>query len=990
MTSKTGAALCSLLLAAVCSFAQTQDPGELLAHARSTYSQEGPKAALPEFEKTLAAYRAAQNRRGEAITLGLIGNCYKRLGDYPKALDHLGRALAMKQELKDRPEEGRTLSHLGLVYWEMGEYAKSIEHLTRSIAIAHEIQDRQLEAAALNNLSLVYDEQGDYRHSLEQYQRALELHRAVQYPQGESDTLGNIGGVYLLLGRYREAMRYYQQALAISERLELKPSASQDLGNLATCHAGLGEFPEALDRFDRALTLAQQAGLKKEEADWYRGKASVLLRLGKFDQALELHRKALAVYESAGLKRELTEALNDYGSLHLSLGDRVSAEQSFRRALELSQSLGHARGVTTNLLALADLEWRNQRYSQSAELAGQALGRAREAGDRGAIISSLLQSGAVLRDQEKLEEALSSAQEALAAARATDARMEEAEALRLEGEIQRRRGRAQDALGPLEEAEHIARSAQDPDLEWQVAFEQGQALEALEQNEKAVAAYRHAVEIIEGVRSQIREERFRAGYLEDKQRPYVALVRLLLKLGRIDQAFLYSEKLRARGYLELLNKSAAPDVTDPREAELRARIRQLQQAIKRENEKAGKEQRSLALATFSDELAAAEREYQALLDDLRSKRPGDAALRTVSVPEAGQLQRRLAPGTALVEYVLGADELDIFVMTDHELHAKAVRIRSVDLEGRVGLLRDLIVRANSREWRRPAEELRRVLIEPIERDWLKGVTRLYLVPQGILHYAPFAALARAQGGGEHFLVEEYELDFLPAASALLHRAGPGSAEHTLLAMAPGEPKLQYAMPEARRVAEIFPGAGLALLGPKATEGAFKRLAGQYELIHLATHGFFNKANPIFSGVQLKADEVEDGRLEVHEILGMRLKARLVTLSACETALSSGYFRDIPAGDDFVGLTQAFLFAGSASVLASLWEVNDRSTAKLMSGFYQRLRTRDGAAALAAAQRAMIRSSGKDDHPYHWAAFVLVGSGEREAPATLAEKQAEKQ
>ena len=163
-----------------------------------------------------------------------------------------------------------------------------------------------------------------------------------------------------------------------------------------------------------------------------------------------------------------------------------------------------------------------------------------------------------------------------------------------------------------------------------------------------------------------------------------------------------------------------------------------------------------------------------------------------------------------------------------------------------------------------------------------------------------------------------------------------------------------------------------LVGSRATESAFKGASGRYQVLHLATHGYFNKFNPLLSGLELEADGREDGRLEVHEILGLRLSARLVVLSACDTALGGGYFAEVPAGDDIVGLTRAFLFAGSPSVVASLWAVNDRSTMRLMSGFYGRLAGSDKATALAEAQRELVARGGRYSHPYFWGAFVLVG------------------
>jgi CHAT domain-containing protein/Tfp pilus assembly protein PilF len=968
-------AACTLALAQTPPPVQTEAADQASAEARDIYSQQGPRAALPNFEHALSLYRKAGDRRGEAITLGHLGNCYKRLGDLPRALDYLQRALAMKRELGDRLEEGKTLSHLGLVYWEMGDYKQAIEQLTRSISLARELGDQKLEAAALNNLSLVYDEQGDYQRSLEQYRRALELHRATNFAAGESATLGNIGGVYLLLGRFREASRYYQQALAISERLNLKPSASQDLGNLALCQLGLGEVTEATSTFDRALALAQRAGLKKEEADWLKGKGGALFRLGKYNLALEAFRQALHVYEQAGLKREHIEALNELGNLHLLLGDPASAEREFRRAIELARAIGHPRGVTTNLLALGNLEWRRKRYEEAAAVYREALARAREAGERDQMAASHIQLALTYREQGRLPEAHQEADAALKLAQELGTRLLEAEALHALGEVERRQGQFEAALEHYAAGEEIAGAVGEPELSWRLAYGRGQALEGLNRNEDAVAAYKRAVTIIEGVRSQLREERFRAGYIEDKYQVYVSLVHLLLKLGRAGEAFLFSEKLRARSYLDLFLRGQPPirSVADRQtEIELHQRIRQLQRAIDEESAQPPAQQRHQALEIFAQELAAAERTYQNLLDDLRRQEPAYAAARALTVPSTDEVQQFLPAHAALIEYVMAEDSVSIFVLTAEELQAKTLPVRAVDLRAKVELLRDLILREKSNEWRKPAESLDRILIEPVSQaGWLDGVERLYLVPHGILHYLPFAALLRPSLNGIRFLMEDYAIAYLPAAAALVHGSSAADSERTLLAMAPARARLQWARQEARSIREFFPRERLLLVGNRATESRFKREASHYQVIHLATHGFFNRLNPLLSGVVLEPDRQDDGRLEVHEILGLRLKARLVTLSACDTALASGYFADVPAGDDFVGLTRAFLYAGSPSVLASLWEVDDLSTLRLMRSFYRHLEKSGKACALAEAQREL--RTGRYRHPYFWAPFVLVGA-----------------
>jgi CHAT domain-containing protein len=222
------------------------------------------------------------------------------------------------------------------------------------------------------------------------------------------------------------------------------------------------------------------------------------------------------------------------------------------------------------------------------------------------------------------------------------------------------------------------------------------------------------------------------------------------------------------------------------------------------------------------------------------------------------------------------------------------------------------------------------------------------------------------------LVDDYTLAYLPAAATLVNRHDPRRSARSVLALAPANTRLLYARQESQDISNFFPQQHKVLLGSQASESSFKRLAGQYDVIHLATHGYFNKLNPLLSGITLEPDVQEDGRMEVHEILSLRLNAKLVTLSACDTALGSGYFAEIPAGDDFIGLTRAFLFAGTPSVLASLWEVNDRSAGILMHSFYGQLRQADNATALARAQRRMRARSGLYAHPYFWAPFVLVG------------------
>jgi CHAT domain-containing protein len=255
---------------------------------------------------------------------------------------------------------------------------------------------------------------------------------------------------------------------------------------------------------------------------------------------------------------------------------------------------------------------------------------------------------------------------------------------------------------------------------------------------------------------------------------------------------------------------------------------------------------------------------------------------------------------------------------------------------------------------------------------LAGKRGLLIAPQGQLHYAPFAALL-GPPGPDQYLVQRYRLTYTPSASVWLglqERDRPGASG--VLALAPRGEALPGSVAEVAAIGRLFGARARVLVGTRASKRALRDAAREQAIIHLATYGVLNKDNPLFSFVELSPQDGDDGRLEVHEVFGLRLQARLVVLSACQTALGAGALADVPRGDDWVGLVQAFLFAGASNVMATLWPVQDRATADLMTEFYTGLTAgRPEAEALAEAQRAMLRKTATA-HPFYWAGFTLSG------------------
>ena len=351
-----------------------------------------------------------------------------------------------------------------------------------------------------------------------------------------------------------------------------------------------------------------------------------------------------------------------------------------------------------------------------------------------------------------------------------------------------------------------------------------------------------------------------------------------------------------------------------------------------------------------------------------------------SVTSADAIASRLAPDQALLEYLVTDSTTLAFIIRRDGMRTLDLHIGRRPLAATIDFARETISNGRDlperRPWLAPLRRLDRLLVEPIERAGaLQGVRHLLIAPYAELHYLPFAALVVSDTAAE-YLIERYDIAYVPSAAVWLDIANRkrGDEASGVLALAPRPDALPGSLDEVRTIRAIVGVSATVLSGPAATVAAFRASAPRYGVVHLATFGVLNQHNPLYSYVELAGHDGGFDRLSVHDLLGMTLHARVVVLSACETALASGAQADVPAGDDWTGLVRAVLFAGADNVLATLWSVQDRSTAVLMASVYRELVARRPLPlAVAMAQRAAIRDRRRAD-PVNWAGFVLVGAG----------------
>ncbi|HZX32705.1 MAG TPA: CHAT domain-containing protein, partial [Rhodocyclaceae bacterium] len=499
------------------------------------------------------------------------------------------------------------------------------------------------------------------------------------------------------------------------------------------------------------------------------------------------------------------------------------------------------------------------------------------------------------------------------------------------------------------------------DFYWIVLYDRGRIAEKQGNPAQAVDFFTKAVEVIERQRSTLNSEASKIGFIGGKQKVYQDLVRLLVAQQRPAEAFEYVERSKARALVDML--AAKKDFAIPS-----GNVEQVR-ALLDMADKAEAEARAVQAGDQVVRTRGLVDSTRGLVDSTRAQlaeqAPELASLVSVTTLGVAEIQQRLPAGEALVEYYYGsgADGLYAFVVKQD-----GITVHTLDgagLAAEVQAFRQAIADPESDAWQAPARQLYGRLIQPVEADI--GEARLTIVAHGALHYLPFNALF----DGRQFLVERHELRLLPAASVLKFlKAGGGDKPGMVLAL--GNPDLgdarydlEFAQKEAQAIAASMPRSRV-LVRKNASKSAFREYASGFRYVHIASHGLFNAKAPLSSALLLSPDGPDNGRLTVGDLYSMRLGADLVTLSACETGLGK-----IEGGDDLVGLTRGFLYAGASAIVASLWQVDDQATGQLMASFYDGMRS--GAGKVEALRRAQLKGIKAHPHPFYWAAFQLTGS-----------------
>lgn len=907
---------------------------------------EDARPATPRDADFIAAERAFEHGVDVARTVDL--------NTYPDGLGAVITARDGFHRLDERSAELRCWLAQADFEWYL---ARPTVDATAAHAeqLAVELHDDVSRSYAIRLQGLAAERAGDMATAARLFDDALGRYRALRDEPAEAMLLQDAGRIFGRTGDSDRAVARLEEALAIDRRRH--DTVGVDLNNLGIAYKDVGEFDKALAAYQEILGLPELAANPFVRARVLNNAGNLQHLLGHDDAALALHLEALPLSQTIGDRETEARSLNTIGQTYASLRDYDRAVQYERDGLAIRRSIADLSGQAASLTALGAAE--------------EHLGHFDEA------YGHLSDGLAILTE---IREAYS-----------------EPNALKELAAIDRARGDLPRAI------EHV----------------------------------RAAVALDEELRARMTSPELRSSFVATAQDNYELYIDLLQQQaasdpagGHVAAALEVSERARARVLLESLldarvdlRQGIDPALLD-RERSLQKQLSTVSAQISRALAAPGATAAPAALVNTYDRLTG---DYQRQVALIRQQSPRYADMTHPAPLTTPAIQHDVLDGqTVLLEFELGADRGWLWAVTPTTLASVPLPPRA-EIDAAARGLYDAIAARERRPGETAAAFASRVSVADHELGaksaalshlLFDGVStqlggawrgkRLAIVPAGSLEYVAFAALPLMSG---------HEIVRVPSASVLAalrsESTGRPVPAHTLAVFADpvfdsSDPRLAAARqssgppkPDAAATPEdideaLYARAGLARLPFSRQEAnAIASLAGRtdtfeatdfsatriaalspdlagYRIVHFATHGIVDSARPSLSGLVFslvnERGEPQNGFLRLPDIYDMRLNADLVVLSGCQTALGKAI-----KGEGLIGLTRAFMYAGSPRVVASLWEVSDEATSELMKRFYSAMLERHlpPAAALRTAQADLARIP-RWSAPYFWAGFVFVG------------------
>ncbi len=878
---------------------------------------------------------------GQPRALGLarraMGNAEQTFGNYRGAAAYYEEAIKDFEELQDEVEVGRTLSSLVGILSYLSEYDKALQYADR----AKEIFDRHREEARSArlevNLGNLYHRLDRFQEAIDCYQRALEVLAPGDDYEAIAGIKSNLATCLIVVNRFEDALKSYQEARAFCEDHQMPLLIAQADYNIAYLYYLRGQYTRSLELLSAATARFKELNNLQHLALCDLDQSEIYLELNMSRDAIELSEQASQNFQRLGMRYELAKAITITATAHAQSKNMFKALEIFEEARTMFEAEGNRVWVAMVDLYKATIFYSTGRHFEALDLCQRALSH---------FESQRLMTKAVYAKILLTKIFL--------------------------------------ALHDFEKAQQMAFTARTqlvgmnaPWLDYQCDYVLGLSQEALGNLEAAKKSYSEAIHVLETMRGNIIADELKITFFKDKLLVYERLISLSLQGSspqEIAETYAYVERAKSRALVDLLSSgvgqvrrthASSGEVVDHLQ-QLREELNWFYSKVNLE-ERGGKTESEGKITEMRELIRQREDQLMKILRQLPMEDEEYASLHSVVSVPLHRIQRSLKDNQLLVEFYVVQDRVVAFLLSSEEIGVVGNLADVARVKNEIDLLKYQLSKFNfgpsyvseHRSYLHKSidthlADLYDSLLRPLA-DVLEG-RDLIIIPHDFLHYVPFHALKT----GDEYLIDRFTVSYSPSASvfSICNSKAP-SANRRSLVMGVPEPRIPYVMDEVRDVAALLPNADL-LVGEAATEEKLKTLGAEASALHIASHGVFRNDNPMFSSIQLGTSW-----LNLFDIYNIGLDADLVTLSGCGTGINR-----IVDGDELVGLVRGFLDAGSRSLLVSLWNVYDRSTAELMRSFYEFLRTESNIAV--SLRRAMLTIKEHYPHPYYWAPFILMG------------------
>jgi len=877
------------------------------------------------------------------------------------------------------------LMGLGLDNWNSGRLQESKGYYSAAFDLSRRLSNKEIEGrcAGLLEVYRLYQEGKDFR-STEQYPQsikcfaaAIELARSVNSPDHEAKCLRQLSSTYWQINDYSSFYLLSSRALELATSLNHKKEQGYCYNNIGLYYWKIDSYNNSLTFYEKALEVAKGTNADQNESDCLNNIGLIYRDMGNYDKALDFLSQALKLDQSLGNKQKISIDLNNIGATYRNKGLLSGKQEDYTSA-------------KANLNHCLDL--------------------ARKLGDRNTEIRVLNNIGAVHSDLSNFAEASEYFKQSYHIAQAIEDKESMSMILNNLGIVHSNIGNIEESTSFFRQAIHIAQDIHGGQVLWEAYLEIGNAYKKQDHIKEALQNYRSSIAVIESIRSSISLEELKASYLGSDKRidAYQNSIDLLANQSVLladrtygAEAFNYLERAKARAFLDSFEVSEV-NVSQGIDLKLAKKEKEIMRQISQSyTQLLGPNLGSDAKNGVLIKIKELEEESDRLKREIRTTSPAYANLKYPEVITYDEARKTLVDkNTTFFAYSLGKERSYVFVLSEAGLKVFAAPARKT-LQQQVAEYRKIISDKDNHDF-----SLGYVLFKELVLPGLdKNTKRIVFVPDDILNLLPFETLV-SNAGTNRWLVQDHPVSYVPSLSSLRELNRRRSAlrmepHKDLLAL--GDPfyganeegrrnasqdifqdfysnssinffRLKYSGLEIQKIAAAFkPSRTDAFQRKEATEDRLKaEPLTNYRIIHFATHGLIDDKKPARSSIILALDQDpgEDGFLQMREIFNLRMNADLVTLSACQTGLGQ-FIR----GEGIEGLSRAFFYAGAASVLMSLWAVNDEATYQLMERFYRHLMGAETPMnALRQAKLEMI-GSGVLSHPYYWAGFILNGKAD---------------